>query len=107
MPDLKKTIQDAAYVAVGIGVIGFQRAQVRRQELKKQLEAQRQQLETQVVEARSQVQKLVKDVEGRVQPLRTEVEQRFTTFEERLPEQARGLVQQARKAFFPASGKAA
>ncbi len=106
MPDLKKTLQDAAYVAVGIGVIGFQRAQVRRQELKKQLEAQRQQLETQMVEARGQVQKLVKDVEGRVQPLRTEVEQRFTTLEDMLPEQARGLVQQARKAIFPA-GKAA
>lgn len=107
MTDLKKTVQDAAYVVVGLGVIGFQRAQVRRQELKKQLEAQRGQLETQIEEARSQVQKLVKDVEDRVQPLRSEVEHRITTFEELLPEQARGLVHQARKAFFPLSEKAA
>ena len=92
MPDLKKTIQDAAYVTVGLGVIGFQRAQVRRQELKKQLGAQRQQFETQMTEARSQVQKLVKDVEERVQPLRSGGEQRFTTVEELLPEHARGLV---------------
>ena len=106
MTDLKKTVQDAAYVVVGLGVIGFQRAQVRRQELRKQLVAQRQQLETQVDEARTQVQKLVKDVEERVQPLRNEVEQRITTIEELLPEQARGIVQQARKAFFPV-GKAA
>ena len=106
MQDLRKNIQDAAYVVVGLGVIGFQRAQVRRQELKKQLGLQRQQMETQVTEARTQVQKLVKDVEGRLQPLRTEVEQRFTTFEELLPDQARGLVQQARKTIFP-GGRAA
>jgi hypothetical protein len=96
MSDLRKTVQDAAYVAVGVGVIGFQRAQVRRQELIKQLDTQRQQLETQMGEARNQVQKLVKDFEARLEPFRTEVDQRFTTFEELLPGQARGLVQQMR-----------
>ena len=107
MTDLKKTVQDTAYIVVGLGVIVFQRAQVGRQELKKQLVAQRQQLENQMGEARTQVQKLVKDVEGRVQPLRTEVEQRITTIEELLPEQARVLVQQARKTFFPVMGSKA
>ena len=33
MPDVNKALQDAAYVAVGLGVIGFQKAQVRRREL--------------------------------------------------------------------------
>jgi hypothetical protein len=118
MPDLRKSLQDAAYVAVGLGVIGFQRAQVRRQELTKQLDAQRQQLESQMGEARTQVQKLMLDVEERLQPLRTELEQRVTTFEELLPEQARGLVEQvltlareteaqARKVFFNGNRAAA
>jgi hypothetical protein len=31
--DLKKNIQDAGYIAVGAGVIGFQQAQVRRREV--------------------------------------------------------------------------
>ena len=33
MADLPKTLKDAAYVTIGLGVIGFQKAQVRRQEL--------------------------------------------------------------------------
>ena len=37
MADITKTLRDAAYVTIGLGVIGFQRAQVRRQELTKQL----------------------------------------------------------------------
>jgi hypothetical protein len=40
MPDLRRIATDAAYVAVGLGVLGFQRVQVRRRELQQQLEAQ-------------------------------------------------------------------
>ena len=94
--DLTKTLKDAAYVVVGFGVIGFQRAQVRRQELRKQLEGQRHQLEEQLAEVRAQVQKLVVDLDARLQPVRHEVEGRLDTFESTLPEQARGLVQQVR-----------
>ena len=36
---MTKLARDAAYVAVGFGVLGFQRAQVRRRELRKRLEA--------------------------------------------------------------------
>jgi hypothetical protein len=35
--DLANTVKDAAYVSVGLGVIAFQRLQVRRQELSKAL----------------------------------------------------------------------
>lgn len=35
--DGPKTLRDAAYVLVGLGVIGFQRAQVKRRELVRQL----------------------------------------------------------------------
>ena len=45
MADTAKTLRDAAYVVVGAGVLAFQKAQVRRVELSKQLEAQRTLLE--------------------------------------------------------------
>ncbi|MGQ0519840.1 MAG: hypothetical protein ACT4PX_01655 [Actinomycetota bacterium] len=35
--DLPRSLRDAAYIAVGFGVIGFQRAQVARRELARQL----------------------------------------------------------------------
>lgn len=38
--ELSNALKEAAYVAVGLGVLGFQRAQVQRVELMKQLEAQ-------------------------------------------------------------------
>ena len=40
MPNLRRIATDAAYVAVGLSVLGFQRAQVRRRELQQQVEAQ-------------------------------------------------------------------
>lgn len=48
MVAVTKTLQDAAYVAVGLGVIGFQRAQVRRREIQKQFDVTRKDLTTQV-----------------------------------------------------------
>jgi chromosome segregation ATPase len=38
--DLGNAVKEAAYVAVGLGVLGFQRAQVQRVELTKQVESQ-------------------------------------------------------------------
>ena len=38
--DFNESVKEAAYVAVGLGVLGFQRAQVQRVEVMKQLEAQ-------------------------------------------------------------------
>jgi hypothetical protein len=49
MPDLRKIATDAAYVAVGLGVLGFQRAQVRRRELQHQLETQGRRAQEQLV----------------------------------------------------------
>ncbi|MHB1487036.1 MAG: hypothetical protein ACYCS7_01825 [Acidimicrobiales bacterium] len=37
--EFPKKAQDAAYVLVGLGVLAFQRAQVRRREIQKTLEA--------------------------------------------------------------------
>jgi hypothetical protein len=35
VPDVNKTLKDAAYIALGFGVLGFQKAQVRRREMAK------------------------------------------------------------------------
>ncbi len=35
--DINKAVKDSAYAAVGFGILGFQRAQVRRRELNEQL----------------------------------------------------------------------
>lgn len=40
MDDVTNAVKDAAYVSVGLGVIAFQRLQVRRNELEKSLQAQ-------------------------------------------------------------------
>jgi len=77
MADLPKTLKDAAYVAIGLGVIGFQKAQVRRQELNKQFEQQRKQLETQANEAREQLTKLIAGLEEQFQPVASEIESRI------------------------------
>ncbi len=48
MSEVTRTLKDAAYVAVGFGVLAFQKAQVRRRELEKQLESQSNQWRQQV-----------------------------------------------------------
>ncbi len=97
-PNLVDVARDAAYVAIGLGVIGFQKAQVRRNELQKQLSEQ-------LTEARQSAQKLgatvedrVKLVEERLAGLEDQVEQLLDTVEGALPEQARTLFHQAREA---------
>ena len=73
MADVTKTLKDAAYVTIGFGVIAFQKAQVRRQELTKQLEEQRRQLETQAAEAREQFTKLLEGLDKQFQPVIDEI----------------------------------
>lgn len=87
--DVTKTLKEAAYVAVGLGVIGFQRAQVRRQELTKQFAGQRKEFETQLGEVRTQLTEAAKSIQAKVAPVLDEVEGK-------LPEPAKDLVHQAR-----------
>jgi hypothetical protein len=37
LDDIQKAVRDCFYITVGLGVIAFQKAQVQRQELRKQL----------------------------------------------------------------------
>ena len=87
MADLQKTLKDVVYVAVGLGVIGFQRAQVRRQELTRQLNAQ------------------LANGSDLLQGLTRQVEERFQPVIDQLPEEAKDLVSQARQAAKEAQGQ--
>jgi prefoldin subunit 5 len=84
MADVTKTVKDAAYVTVGLGVLAFQKAQVARRDLTKQVE-------TQLTATTEQVKDLSKKVEGRIQPVLGQLEQT-------VPAQAKDLVKQARTA---------
>jgi hypothetical protein len=98
MAELTATLKDAAYVTVGLGVLGFQKAQVRRVELQKQVKEQRKQLESQLADAGKTVRGLAQDVEARLAPVRSQVEGRLDTLSGLLPVQARSVVDQARAA---------
>jgi hypothetical protein len=96
MADLTATLKDAAYVTVGLGVLGFQKAQVRRVELQKQVTEQRKQIEAQLADASKTVRGLAQDVDARIAPVRAQVEGRLEALTGLLPTQARGIVEQAR-----------
>jgi hypothetical protein len=71
--DLRQRAEDAAYTAVGVGVLGFQQAQVRRRAVQERLtEAARDargQATTLGGDAWSAVEALGTDVRGRVEPV--------------------------------------
>ena len=73
MAELQQILRDVAYIGVGFGVLTFQRGQVRRQELKKQIESQ-------LGEARGGFTRLSETVEDRVKLL----EERFEGVQEQL-----------------------
>ncbi len=100
-----KTAKDAAYVAVGLGVLGFQKAQVQRQELVQRLERQelvqrlassRTDWREQVKDARSEIGEQAKRLDTVVSTALAAVDTRLEPIEAKLPETARGLLTQAR-----------
>ena len=107
--NITDNLRDAAYIAIGMGVIGVQRAQVRREEIRKQFSEQTSVLEGRVNEARQAfeargaevvkaVGDLVKQTDARVEPLLKAVEERIDTAVALLPEPAKPVVNQAREA---------
>jgi hypothetical protein len=91
--DASTTLRDAAYVAVGFGLLAFQRAQVRRRALERALEAQG-------GAALDQVSRLATELEERVEPALDELEGR-------LPPPAQDLLRTARSAAREARGRLA
>lgn len=96
MADPLNSAKDAAYVAVGLGVLGVQRAQVRRRELQKALEGPINGLRPHLKQARVGLGRLTRELDDRIDPVVTEVDTRLGAAEERLGYPARELLAQAR-----------
>ncbi len=64
MADGPKDLRDVAYVAIGLGVLAFQRAQVRRRELAKRAE-----------EIERRLGPALKDLEERIEPVARQARQ--------------------------------
>ncbi|HMC39998.1 MAG TPA: hypothetical protein VKI19_10080 [Acidimicrobiales bacterium] len=71
--DFNNALKEAAYVAVGLGVLGFQRAQVQRVELTKQIEAQLAALSSFSTTFNSQLETYVKAARGQLAELRAQL----------------------------------
>jgi hypothetical protein len=97
MQDLTKTVKDTAYAIVGFGVMGVQKAQVRRVELTKKLEQQLKGLEPQIGEAKAFAAEALKAIDERVEPVIDELGDRLDDIEGKLPEPAKDLFHQARE----------
>jgi hypothetical protein len=102
MPELKditdevtRVTRDAAYVAVGLGVLGFQRAQVRRQQVLKNLAGPRAELEERLTGATDELLRKAKSLDERVEEVIGRIEATIGPFEQRLPEPALKVVTRA------------
>jgi ElaB/YqjD/DUF883 family membrane-anchored ribosome-binding protein len=96
--DLTNVVKDAFYVSVGLAVIAFQKLQVQRQELRKQVSGQVDDAKTQLQSLTKVFDDRVKVVEERLEGVETRFESLLDQLEERLPEQAREVAKQARTA---------
>lgn len=116
MADLRNIAKDAAYVAVGFGVIGFQKAQVRRRELRKQLDGQLGEATKGLGQLGTTVEEQVKMLEERVAALGEQAEKYgddlearldkvLDELETRIPTQAREYFTTARTAAKDARGQ--
>lgn len=95
--EIAKALHDAAHAVIGFGVIGWNKAQVRRRELMKDLGAQRHQVETQLDGAKEQIATAIRTFDAKIEPVRHDIEGQLDKVSERLPEQVRDLVESARK----------
>ena len=112
MTELRTLLRDAGYVAVGLGVIAFQRGQVRRRELEKQLADAGQQIDrltAAVDEARQLVEERVGALGEQLDRTTTELEARVEAIiaevRNRLPEQTRDAFDTAIGAAKDATGQ--
>lgn len=95
--DVTKTAKDAAYVVVGLGVMGYQRAQVRRRELVEIAKHQLPSIEAPIADAKGEIERRVKDIDGRFEALVARLESQLHPVEEKLPASAQAVLGQARE----------
>lgn len=94
--DLANVARDATYVAIGAGVLGYQQAQVQRQELRKRLSNPTAGFACGLQGVRSELTGVIQTVDAKVEDIVERVESAFVPFEDRLPGQARDLSKQVR-----------
>jgi chloramphenicol 3-O-phosphotransferase len=100
--DIAAIAKDATYVVIGAGVLGYQQAQVQRQELRKLLAQPKADIEDRVAAVRTDLSGALRNVDSTVEGLAVRLEEvieRLETavapLEDRLPSQARDLAKQA------------
>ncbi len=94
--NVTRAVLEAGYATVGIGVIGFQKAQVRRQQLAKSVSGSREQIDTLVDNVLHQISDGVRSVDEVFEGTMDKLDARLDPIEERLPEPARAVVDKAR-----------
>lgn len=96
LDDIARTAKEAAYTLVGFAVLGWQKAQVRRQEVSRRLGYPRAAVDSQLSEARVELGKLAKGLDAHFRPVAEQIDQGLERLEAALPGPAAGLVHQAR-----------
>jgi polyhydroxyalkanoate synthesis regulator phasin len=100
--DITAVAKDATYVLIGAGVLGYQQAQVQRQELLKRLAEPKADLEGRLSAVRTDlsgalhsVDTAVEDFAERLEDIIERLEAAVAPLEDRLPTQARDVAKQA------------
>jgi polyhydroxyalkanoate synthesis regulator phasin len=100
--DIAAVAKDATYVLIGAGVLGYQQAQVQRQELLKRLAEPKADLEGRLSAVRTDlsgalhsVDATVEDFAERLEDIIERLEAAVAPLEDRLPTQARDVAKQA------------
>jgi hypothetical protein len=94
--DITNVAKDAAYVVIGAGVLGYQKAQVQRQELLKRIGDPKSAVEGRLKGARTDLSGAIHTVDAQLEDVLSKVEARYVPFEQRLPTPARDLAKQVR-----------
>lgn len=94
---LTHTARDAAYTAVGLGVLGFQRAQVRRRELERQLQDPDGPLSAQLSGARTELGRLARELDRCLGPVVAQLDEGLGRVQSSLPEPAAQALSLARQ----------
>jgi hypothetical protein len=92
--DVADVAKDATYVVIGAGVLGFQKAQVHRQELQKRLGDPKATLEDRLQGARSDLGEAIQAFDLKVEDIIARIEAAVVPLEDRLPGQARDVAKQ-------------
>ncbi|HEX3839765.1 MAG TPA: hypothetical protein VHU85_03130 [Acidimicrobiales bacterium] len=94
--DITNVAKDAAYVVIGAGVLGYQKAQVQRQDLLKRIGDPRTAVEGRLKGARTDLSGALHTVDAQIEDVLSKVEARLVPLEDRLPTPARDLAKQVR-----------